>query len=64
MVSSGPLGGHGRAQARHGGVNDEADIGHRKLGDAADFLVAETILEFEPDDFLLVRREPADEFKD
>ena len=61
MVYSGLLGGHRRAQARHGRVNDEADIGHREIGDAADFLVAESILELEPDDLLLLRGQLADE---
>jgi hypothetical protein len=52
------------AQARDGGVNQEADIRHRKLGDAGDFLVAKSILKFQAHDFLLVRWQMSDHFEE
>lgn len=45
----------------NGGVNKEAHIAYRELGDAGDFLVAKTVLELEPDDFLLVVRQAVDQ---
>src|SRR3954470_9824482 len=41
-------------------MNEETDIRHRQLGDPRDFLVAESVLKFEPHDFLLVRWQLSD----
>jgi len=57
------LGGKILAQAGHRGVDEEADICDRERRDAADFLVAETILKLEPDDFLLIARQMTDQLK-
>jgi len=35
-------------------VDQETDVGDGKVGDVADFTVAEVILEFQTDDFLLI----------
>ena len=42
------------AQGFDAGVDEEADVADAEGGDAADFLVAESVLKFEADDFLLI----------
>src|SRR5262245_258091 len=63
-VSLWPLGGEFRAQSAHGGVDQESNIADGEFGDTGDFLVAESVLELEPHDLLLVRRQAIDEFED
>jgi hypothetical protein len=56
-----PLRGEFGAQPQHRVMNQHADMAHRERRDAADFFITESILEFQPDDLLLVRRQPADQ---
>ena len=44
------------AQRFERGVNEHADVADRELGDFADFLIAEIVLKFELQHFLLPRR--------
>ena len=46
------MGGVVGAEAVEGVVEEDADVRDREFGDAADFLVAETVLELQADDFL------------
>jgi hypothetical protein len=38
-----------------GSVDEKADVRDREVGDAADFLVTESVLKLQADDFLLIR---------
>ena len=51
-------------QLLDGRMENEADIAHRKICDAADFHVAEIILEFEPHNFLLPAGQGFDQLQD
>src|SRR6478609_2100699 len=53
-VSGAEVGGKDVAKALEAGVDEEADVAGGEAGDPLDFLIAETLLEFEDDDFALV----------
>jgi len=49
------------AQGFERGVNEHADVADRELGDLGDLLVAEVVLKFELQNFLLPRRKSRDD---
>jgi hypothetical protein len=61
LSGSGLLRGKFDAQASHSMVNQDANVAHGELGDAADFFITKSILKFESDYFLLISREAVDQ---
>src|SRR5690606_31910485 len=63
-VSLRPIGRKLPAQPAHGSVNQKAHVADRERGNSGNLLVAESMLELQPHDLLLVRRQPVDHAQD